>query len=128
MRRTCLILPFVLAVLVAGCGGGSGEEERNKATLLEHVEERLDAAGAPEELSTCLVKQIDSELTNQEVERAYESIAGNSDPSDSEVAQAIGPSAVRAFARSGVVCGRVLIQSGKFTPIQVERMFRSLKE
>ena len=128
MRRTHPILLLVLALLIVGCGGGGGEEEHNKTTLLEHIQERLDAAGAPQELSTCLVKQLDADLTNEEVEKAYESISGNSDPSDAEIAQAIGPSAVRAFARSGVVCGRVLIQSGKFTPAEVERAFRSLKE
>lgn len=73
MRLTHLIPPFILALFVAGCGGSNGGEEHNKATLLAHIEERLDAAGAPQELSACLVKQLDGELTNEEVEKAYAS-------------------------------------------------------
>lgn len=113
--RWALPLLFALALLV-GCGGGDGDVD--KSVLLDHLEEGWEADGVPQPLTDCLLRQIDTSLTNAKVEEAYDSLPDGA--SGAEFAEAIG---LRPFAQSGVVCGKRLLQSGDFTPSEVKKGF-----
>jgi hypothetical protein len=117
MRRA---LPFLFAlVLLAGCGGG--EDNVDKSALIGHLEEGWEAEKVPQPLIDCIARQLETSLTNAQVEEAYDSLP--EEGSGEEFIEAIG---VGSFEKSGLVCAKQMLRSGDFTRGEVRKAFELL--
>lgn len=126
LRTPLLIGALLLALLLGGCGGGGGGDSTAaggyKESLFQRLEDELKEEGAPQDLTHCLISKVDAAVGKDEVEAAYGKVPV--DATAQEMAEAIGPQAVKAFARSSAICVHTLMAEGKLSAKEVAEALR----
>ena len=128
LRVLIVVLCLVAGGFIAVATLESGDDDRDKASLIDQVVAGLQTRGAVPRFTGCYARQLDRRLTDEEVKGAYRSSPRRTgDAGTLDAQRFITPATIRPFNESGLACARRLVASGHYTRRQVLRKLRRWK-
>ena len=124
-RFAVLVLAIIAGIGLIIVSPWDSGEEHNKATLLGQVSATLEEHHAPPQLTRCFVGALEKNLTEDEVQSAYDAVPNGADGTSSEIAN-FGPALKGKVARYGLLCLQRLVQSGKYTQQEMAQLLRRM--
>jgi hypothetical protein len=114
-----LVVVVVFGVLASGRSGGDTGE------LLDRIEAGLEEHGLPKPLTSCMARQMEASLDNEEIERLYDSPRGVREGTAAVLAS---PKVEKAVVASGKTCAIRLEKAGRMSRAELIKAFRGLGE
>lgn len=123
-RRFAVLVTAIAVVigLIIWSPWSSGEDH-SKDELLAKVSNTLEESNAPPELTHCFVGALAKNLTEDEVQSAYDALPDGADDSGLGVLD-LSPELRGKISQYGILCLQRVMRSGKYKPQDFARMFQ----